>query len=135
MTKISLDPSSLHLFFPKSSPAHPLKVRLLAQVEFYDYTSANLRVKKFPNLPLLHTQINIDEPPDDSDYTIDVDVSYVVEKLLVEEASVGLTVSIIGFYDGSAITAVECVSLEALCLHGRSLQTLTKYASMLDINK
>ncbi|KAM9930584.1 hypothetical protein OXX59_000412 [Metschnikowia pulcherrima] len=134
MTILSLDPSALSLFYPRASVDYPQKLRLIAQVVDNDPFSTLLAVKRVPNLASLHTEIDLDNVgPEPAIETAQVDLSLIESAAARLDISAGSIVSIIGLYNGSFITAVECLTLESQALLGSSIDTLAAMATLDDL--
>lgn len=130
MTKLALDPASLQLYYPRASSAEPVKLRLIGQVCDYDLANAQLEVTRLANLPALHTEIDLDGVGPTAASSIRVNVSHILAQLLMEKISCGVIVSILGFYDGRGMVAVECSSVNSEILLGGSAQTLAEFATL-----
>lgn len=133
MTRTALDPSNLKLFYPRASQAHPVKLRLVVQALHYDVATAQLSVVRFPNLPRLHTEIDLDGVGPTADSPLLVDVSQILLFLLPAEVTPGAAVSILGFFDGYTFTAVECFAMDASCLLGDTAATWAAMATLPDL--
>lgn len=133
MTKLRLDPDALPLHYPHASPAQPAKLRLVAQVSQYDHVHALLFLRRVPNLPQLHTYVALDDASDVEPPAVPVDVSHVVQDLTVAHTSVGAIVSVLGFYNGERVVAVECFVVDGqVLLDGRSV-VVAEVATLGDI--
>lgn len=141
MTVLVLDPAALSLFYPRASNVNPQKLRVIAQVVDYDDSSSMFSISRLPNLGPLHTEIDLVDEDEDEDE--DVCEQYKESDLLVDVShsaftymdiydSVGKVISILGFYNGIIINAVECICLDEQALLG-SVETLTAMATLENI--
>lgn len=136
MTVLVLDPAALSLFYPRASNVNPQKLRVIAQVVDYDDSSSMFSISRLPNLGPLHTEIDLVDEDEDEDVceqyketVLLVDVSQSAFTYMDIYDSVGKVISILGFYNGSIINAVECIRLDEQALLG-SVETLTAMATL-----
>lgn len=108
MTKLILDPLSLSLEFPRASESRLHRVRVFGQVVEYDDVTATLKICKVPNIPKIHTEINLIEETLPEIYTLDVNVLGVLDKMNTESISVGTIVNITGYFNGEDVNVIEC---------------------------
>lgn len=134
MTVLVLDPAALSLFYPRASNVNPQKLRVIAQVVDYDDSSSTFSISRLPNLGPLHTEIDLVDEDEDvceqyKESVLLVDVSQSAFTYMDIYDSVGKVISILGFYNGSIINAVECIRLDEQALLG-SVETLTAMATL-----
>lgn len=108
MTKLILDPLSLPLEFPKASESRLHRVRILGQVVEYEDAAATLKVCKVPNIPKLHTEINLIDEPVPEAHTLNVNIGGVLDKMNAESISIGTIVNIVGYFNGEDVNVIEC---------------------------
>lgn len=133
MTRTVVEPETLRLLYPKATPVHPEKLRLIVQVRSYDLSRAILSVARFPNVPSLVVHIDLDDEPKPQLEIVEVDVSHVLQNMTLDIVDCGLAVSIVGVYDGSKVTAFECTSVDGQLLLDGRIELLGKLATLRDL--
>ncbi|OBA19351.1 hypothetical protein METBIDRAFT_46962 [Metschnikowia bicuspidata var. bicuspidata NRRL YB-4993] len=132
MTVTILDPAKLSLFYPKASDVTPQKIRVISQAVDYDISSALLAVQRLPNLGPLHEEINLDglDAENTEPQLAHVDLSKTNHASSSLYIPPGTIVSVVGFYNGSIITAVECIPLSEQVLLGKYIDTLAAVGTL-----
>lgn len=134
MTRLCVDPAGLSFQFPRASPAHPTKLRLIGQVLRYDEARAQLYVGRVANLPPVHVHISLDDEQNSVEDPACVDVADVVGLLGPLSTSEGGVVSVWGMYDGKIIRAVECIGVNGQELLGGPVSVLAEISQMNDFH-
>lgn len=132
MTKLQVEPECLALYYPRATPAAPAKLRVVAQVDCYDHVHALLLLRRVPNMRQLHTYIALDDASLDAE-PLSVDVSHVMETLTAAHTAVGAVVSVLGFFDGRTVVAVECFVVDAQALLDGGADVVGEMASLRDL--
>lgn len=116
--RLILDPRALHLYYPNASEATTVKVRLVGQV--VDRTAKGVLV--IARVPL------VPEP----DVMVDADphVRVHVSGAETEASDHGDIVSVIGFYDGKLVHALEVLAVDPGVLMGYGVSVLSSVGDL-----